>query len=283
MPIAAIRRGFASLACAALALATCADVRPPGIVLATTTSVGNSGLLESLLPAFERDSGIRVRVHLVGSGLALHFLEQGQADVAISHAPTTEARFLRTNPGWWYRKLMHNDFLIVGPAADPAGVGASGSLDEAMRRIASSGARFASRGDESGTHARERELWEHAGVSPAADRLLTTALGMSATLRVAGEMAAYTLTDRATFDAVGEAFGLVPLREGDARLLNTYAVLVDPGGPNVPTRPLARRFAEWLADGPGRALVGEFRIRGRPAFIIWPADRPRDTPDATPF
>jgi len=252
-------------------------------VLATTTSVGNSGLLESLLPAFERESGVRVRVHLVGSGLALRFLEQGQADVAISHAPSTEARFLRTNPGWWYRKLMYNDFLIVGPAADPAGVGTSGSVDEAMRRIAASGARFASRGDESGTHVRERELWQLAGVSPAADRLVTTAQGMSATLRVAGELAAYTLTDRATFDAVGGAFDLVPLREGDARLLNTYAVLVDPGGPNVPTRPLARQFAEWLTDGQGRALIERFRIRGRPAFIVWPADRPRETPDAVPY
>ena len=268
----------------ALALAGCsAPGRPPAIVLATTTSVASSGLLEVLLPVFEKDAGISVRVHMVGSGLALRFLEQGQADVAISHAPRAEATFLTANPGWNYRKLMYNDFLVAGPAADPAGVGETASIEDAMRRIAASSARFVSRGDESGTHARERELWETAAVTPPADRVVVTAQGMSATLRVAGELGAYTLTDRASFDAVGRSFGLVPLREGDAQLLNTYAVVVDPSGPNQAARAPAGRFADWLADGPGRALIAGFQIKGRPAFVVWPDGRPRDTPEALPF
>jgi len=273
---------LAGLAAAGLVGCAAPD-RPPAIVLATTTSVANSGLLESLLPAFERDAHIQVRVHMVGSGLALRFLEQGQADVAISHAPSTEAKILAANPGWSYRKIMYNDFLLAGPAADPALVGESVSIADAMRRLAGAGARFVSRGDESGTHARERELWALAGVTPLPDHLVVTAQGMSATLRVAGELGAYTLTDRATFNAVGEAFGVVPLREGDAALLNTYAVLVDPGGPNLKAREPARRFADWLADGTGRSLIADFRIKGRPAFVVWPESRPRDTPEALPF
>jgi len=180
----------------ALVLAGCsAPDRPPAIVLATTTSVASSGLRETLLPAFETDAGVSVRVHMVGSGLALRFLEQGQADVAISHAPPTEAAFLAANPGWNYRKLMYNDFLVAGPAADPAGVSQSASIEDAMRRIAASSARFVSRGDESGTHAREHELWEAAAVT----------------------------------------------------------------------------------------LIGAFRINGRPAFVVWPNGKPRDTPEALPF
>jgi len=273
------------LAClAAAGLAACATPdRPPAIVLATTTSVANSGLLEILLPAHERETGVQVRVHMVGSGLALRFLEQGQADVAISHAPPTEATFLTVNPGWSYRKIMYNDFVVAGPAADPARVGGSASVADAMRRVAASDARFVSRGDESGTHARERELWALAGVTPSSDRVIVTAQGMSATLRVAGELGAYTLTDRATFNAVGETFGVVLLREGDAELLNTYAVLVDPAGPNRAAREPAGRFADWLAEGAGRALIATFQIRGRPAFFVWPEDRPRDTPEALPF
>ncbi len=269
---------------AAAGLAGCATPRrPPAIVLATTTSVANSGLLENLLPAFERETRIRVRVHMVGSGLALRFLEQGQADVAISHAPAAEARFLAANPGWSYRKIMYNDFLMAGPAPDPARVRDSVSIADAMRRLAASGARFVSRGDESGTHGRERELWVLAGVTPSPDRIVVTAQGMSATLRVAGELGAYTLADRATFNAVGETFGLVPLREGDAELLNTYAVLVDPAGRALAAREPARRFADWLADGAGRALMGAFQIKGRPAFFVWPEHRLRDTPDTLPF
>jgi len=288
VPASAARRPAlprVAVAClAAAGLAACrAPDRPPAVVLATTTSVANSGLLETLLPAFEQETLVQVRVHMVGSGLALRFLEQGQADVAISHAPPTEATFLAANPAWSYRKIMYNDFLVAGPAADPARVGASESIAEAMRRVAASGARFVSRGDESGTHARERELWALAGAAPSPDRVFVTAQGMSATLRVAGELGAYTLTDRATFTAVGETFGLVPLREGDAELLNTYAVLVDPGGPNPAARGPARRFADWLVDGAGRAKIADFRINGRPAFLVWPEDRPRDTPLALPF
>jgi len=275
------------LACSALAalgLAGCAAPdRPPAIVLATTTSVANSGLLETLLPAFERETRIQVRVHMVGSGLALRFLEQGQADVAISHAPPTEATFLAANPGWSYRKIMYNDFLVAGPAADPARVGEAAAIADAMQRIAASNVRFVSRGDESGTHARERALWALAAVTPSADRVVVTAQGMSATLRVAGELGAYTLTDRATFNAVGETFGLVALSEGDPALLNTYAVLVDPDGPTRAAREPARRFADWLAEGAGRARVAAFRIKDRPVFFVWPEDKPRDTPEALPF
>ncbi len=256
----------------------------PIVILATTTSVGNSGLLEVLLPVFEQVSGARVRGHLVGSGLALQMLEQGQADVVISHAPEMEARFLTAHPGWWYRKLMYNDFLLVGPLDDPATVLSAPSIEAAIQRIVERRTRFVSRGDESGTHTRERQLLTLARVAPSAEQVVITGQGMSRTLRIASEIEAYTLTDAATFARVGDVLRLRPVFQGGSHLLNTYAVIMNASDPHEASRAVATHLFQWLTDGGGRELIASFRVSPKVAgFLVWPADRSRDQPSALPF
>lgn len=262
-----------ALACAAGACRSA----PPAVVLATTTSVANSGLLDRLLPGYERGHDIRVQVLPVGSGRALRMLELEQADVAISHAPALETGFLARHRDWTYRKVLYNDFLIVGPAGDPASIGPAGDVLDALRRVAASGARWVSRGDESGTHQRERELWSAAGAAVPADRLITSGSGMGATLRAASEMSAYTLTDRGTFEQLAPQIASRELYSGDSRLLNTYAVLARGSSGN------GRAFADWLAGGEGREtlerLIDSGELKG---FNLWPSGAPADRPDAMP-
>lgn len=233
----------------------------------------NSGLLESLLPHF---ADATVRIHAAGSGRALAMLSDDIVDLVISHAPETEARQLTTHPEWAYRKIAYNRFVLAGPPADPANVrGATGVVD-AFRRLVSRRAIFISRGDESGTHERERALWTAAGVRPDPAQLRVSGQGMAVTLRQASEQHAYTLTDEATFWQLERQIELVPVFEFDPLLLNTYAV-VYPQNDNV-----AGRFATWLAEGDGRNRIAEFRVQERPAFTIWPAGCPADAPSALP-
>jgi tungstate transport system substrate-binding protein len=183
---------------ATAAVAGCAAHSEP-LRLATTTSVENSGLLQEILPAFQEATGIEVQVLPVGSGRALQLLRRGDADVALTHDPVAEATFLSEMPSATYRKTMFNDFVVVGPTPDDAAVRRASSATDAMHRVATSDALFVSRGDESGTHTRENQLWQKSGAKPPANRVLETGQGMAATLRVASERRAYTLTDRATF------------------------------------------------------------------------------------
>lgn len=273
-------RPCAAAVLAVAVLATCANPRGE-LRLATTTSVDNSGLLGDVLPAFERQAGVGVRVLAVGSGRAIQLLRRGDADVAITHDPVAEAALSKEIPGLLYRKIMFNDFLITGPSDDPARVHEAATAAEAMRRIASSTTPFASRGDESGTHARERQLWAAAGMAPPASQLLETGQGMAATLRVASERRAYTLTDRATYIQLGPSLMLRPLFEGGRDLLNTYAVIAMPGSRQDA---LVRRLIAWLAEGDGRARISAFSpsSAGAPPFTVWPADRPHDVPAALP-
>jgi tungstate transport system substrate-binding protein len=249
------------------------------VVLATTTSVGNSGLLDALLPAFERGHGPGARAHLAGSGLSLKMLEDGDADVVISHAPATERDVLAAHPTWYYRKVMFNDFVLVGPPSDPAHVMQASDIRNAMQRIAASEARFLSRGDQSGTHEREDALWQSAGVRPPEGRLVVAGAAMGATLRAANETDSYTLSDRATYLRLAPSLRLAIVFEGGAELLNTYSVLVDPQGARAVD---ARRFADWLTGGEGRQAIENFRVEGRQVFFVWPKDRPADTPSALP-
>lgn len=255
------------------ALAACGRVEPP-VVLATTTSLGTAGVLDRVLPAYREET---VRPVLVGSGRALEMLAAGTADVVISHAPAREAAMLRTHQSWYYRKILYNDFLIVGPSDDPAGVAQAADAVDAMRRIAASGATFLSRGDESGTHERERALWAEAGTAPDSARLVVAGAGMGQTLRVANGAGAYTLTDRGTFQALRSSISLAALHEGDPRLLNTYAVIA------TPDRERGMAFGRWLAEGAGndvlRDVVTGGEIRG---FTIWPAGSEASRPEATP-
>jgi tungstate transport system substrate-binding protein len=247
--------------------------------LATTTSVDNSGLLQAILPSFQQETGIDVQVLAVGSGRALQLLRRGDADVALTHDPVGEAAFLKEMPSAGYRKIMFNDFVLVGPSGDIALIRQATNAADAMRRIAMSTALFVSRGDESGTHARERQLWQEAGAEPRAERLLETGQGMAATLRVASERQAYTLTDRATFTQLARALALQPLFESDSDLLNTYAVVIPRG--NVPKNS-AREFMRWISEGDGRARIVGFTIAGTHPFVVWPPGRDRDRPDAMP-
>jgi tungstate transport system substrate-binding protein len=226
------------------------------LVLSTTTSVSNSGLLNPLLAEFQSDHGIVVRTHLVGSGLALRMLADGDADIAITHAPETEAAYYRDHPDWRHRQIMFNDFVLVGPPADPAAV-AGVALDEAMRRIAQTEVRFISRGDNSGTHERENQLWELAGTRPPPPRLVAAGAGMGSTLRVASETASYTLTDRATYTQLAPDLEMTILVEGGERLLNVYSVVMPANGPRATD---AATFFEWLSRGRGRAVIDAYRI-----------------------
>jgi tungstate transport system substrate-binding protein len=247
--------------------------------LATTTSVDNSGLLAAILPSFQQETGIDVQVLAVGSGRALQLLRRHDADVALTHDPAAESALLKVVPSAGYRKIMFNDFLLVGPPRDEAAVHQAASPADAMRRIVTSTAAFVSRGDESGTYTREQALWQKAGAKPPAERLLETGQGMAATLRVASERKAYTLSDRATFTQLAHALALKPLFENNADLLNTYAVIVLP---DTGRERDARRFMTWLSDGNGRARIASFTIRGTRPFFVWPAERPRETPGALP-
>lgn len=255
------------------ALAACGRTSTPPLVLATTTSVANSGLLDRLLPEYD----VSVRVSAVGSGLALKLLAAHDADVAITHAPQREAEVLRDHAAWSYRKVFWNEFIIVGPPADPAAVGTAPDVTTAMRRIATSGTRFISRGDDSGTAEREGRLWALAGTKPAADRLVVAGASMGQTLRIASSTGAYTLTDEGTFAALSASLALQVLHKGDTRLVNTYAVVADPG------RRRGMRFADWLADGRGRThlarVLAEGLVRG---FHLWPDRAPRDRPEYLP-
>lgn len=251
------------------------------LTLATTTSVSNSGLLDALLPDYRASSGVTVQPRLVGSGLALKMLAEGQADVVITHAPVAEEAALRENPRWDYRKIMFNDFVLAGPSADPARVDDASNIVDAMRRIAASQSRFISRGDQSGTHEREQQLWARAGVTPVGERLVIAGAGMGSTLRITSETGAYTLTDRATYAQLAASLKLKVLFEGGPLLLNTYAVVFDPGAGSGQG---AAAFAAWLSDGAGRHLIENYRVAGVvEAFRVWPQGRPRAAPSDTPF
>jgi tungstate transport system substrate-binding protein len=249
--------------------------------MSTTTSVENSGLLTEILPAFEKTSGIDVQAVAVGSGRALAILENGDADIALTHDPDAEQAFVAKGLASRYRKVMFNDFVIAGPPSDPAHVADSAGALDAMRRIAASKRPFASRADSSGTHAREQRLWRESESRPVGKALLETGSGMAATLRVASEREAYVLTDRATFLQLQSTLRLVILHQGDPLYINTYAVLTRSGRTPGQMRN-ANQFFDWLTGDEGRAAIAGFRVKGQAAFSIWPAGAPSDRPDALP-
>ncbi len=195
------------------------------VILATTTSTQDSGLLDVLVPVFEKESGFQVKTISVGSGQAMKTGEKGEADVLLVHSPDAEKKFMADGFGTTRRLVMHNDFIIVGPSADPAKIKGANAA-EALKRIAQTGIVFASRGDNSGTHAKEKGLWKAAALSPDGQKWYQqTGLGMGQTLNVAAEKKGYTLTDRATYLALKKGLNLDILVEGDGKLLNIYHVI----------------------------------------------------------
>ena len=242
------------------------------VLLATTTSTRDAGLLDSLLPVFERASGYRVKVIAVGSGQALEMGRRGDADVVLAHAP--EAERVLVDSGYFVsrRLVMHNDFLIVGPAADPAHLGGMTDALAALRRLAEGGAPFVSRGDQSGTHKLEQKLWRLAGIRPpgAGGWYIEAGHGMGETLQMADEKRAYTITDRATYLAWRAKVQAAPLVEGDPLLYNVYHVL-ELNPKNAPRINVAggEAFAEFLVAPATQALIAEFgKSRfGRSLFV----------------
>lgn len=267
------------LAVALLGVAAACGSQQHSLTLATTTSVANSGLLDAILPVYEQETRISVRSHLVGSGRALALLAADQADVAITHAPAAEEAALREHPTWRYTKFMFNDFVIAGPSSDPARIREARGAVAAIQKIVAAGVRFISRGDGSGTHERELALWKQAGGAPQGTLLVAAGAGMGATLRIASEMEAYTLTDRATF--LQQKVSLSILFENDPLLINSYAVSFDSARASARQ---AEQFASWLSDGAGLRLVEQFRVGTERvvAFMPWPPGRSRSRPSDLP-
>jgi len=235
--------------------------------LATTTSVENSGLTEHLIPLAERALGIRIEALPVGSGQALELAGRGDVDIVITHAPELEEQALGKGVVVEPRELMKNEFLLVGPPADPAQVRGSTNLAQALTAIARQKAPFVSRGDRSGTHAMEKQLWQQAGVLPAAPWYLEGGQGMGATLMMATERQAYTLADRATFLTYRGRTGLEILARNEPPLHNVYRVLLPNPGQHLEARAaVARKLAEWFVSPEAQRAIANFRPGGEPLF-----------------
>ncbi len=240
------------------------------LLLASTTSTEDSGLFDALLPAFEAaHPGVAVRVTAVGTGQALELGRRRDADVLLVHAPPAESAFVAAGHGTARCEVMYNDFVLAGPPSDPAGVRGLEAAPGALIRVAEAGAPFISRGDDSGTHRKERSLWTAAGLEPWAgggDGYMEVGQGMAEALRMAGEGRAYVLTDRATFLSRPSDLDLVVLLEGDPRLFNQYAVIPVTGAAHPDA---AAAFARWITAPDAQAIIGEFgRERyGRPLFV----------------
>lgn len=240
------------------------------LTLATTTSTRDSGLLDVLLPKFEKETGIEVKVVAVGSGQALELGRRGDADVLLTHAPEAEERFVAAGHGVERQAVMHNDFVIVGPEADPAHVQRELSIAEAFRRMARSEAPFVSRGDDSGTHMKEKRIWQEAGAEPQGDWYIRAGAGMAEALRMASQLRAYTLSDRGTFLAQRNGLALVILFEGDRLLENRYsAIVVNPERHPHVHQAGARRFIEFLVSPEVQRTIAEYGVSesGEPLFF----------------
>jgi tungstate transport system substrate-binding protein len=241
------------------------------IILATTTSTQDSGLLDVLLPIFEKTTGYFVKTIAVGSGQAMAMGQKGEADVLLVHSPEAEKKFVAEGYGVNRRLVMHNDFVIAGPNTDPAGIKGSRSSIEAFRKIAAANAVFMSRGDNSGTHAEEKTIWKAAGINPEGQKWYQqTGLGMGQTLSVAAEKKTYTLADRGTYLALKKNLGLDILAEGDAALLNIYHVIeVNPAKWPKVNSAGAKAFADFVVSRQAQNVIGKFGVEkyGSPLFF----------------
>ncbi len=249
--------------------ATAADQK--NLILATTTSTQDSGLLDVLNPIFEKKTGYFVKTIAVGSGQAMAMGSKGEADVLLVHSPAAEKKFMEEGNGINRRLVMHNDFVIVGPPSDPAGIKGMKSAAEALKQIAAKGGIFMSRGDNSGTHAKEKTLWKAAGINPEGQKYYQqTGLGMGQTLNVSAEKKAYTLTDRGTYLALKKNLGLDILVEGDNVLLNVYHVIeVNPAKFDKLNSPAAKAFAEFMVSKEVQDIIAKFGVDkyGSPLFF----------------
>lgn len=232
------------------------------LILATTTSTENSGLLGYILPIFEEEYGVRVDVIAVGTGQALKLGEDGNADVLMVHARAKEDAFMDAGHGIRREDVMYNDFVIVGPAGDPAGINGLNDAAKAFQQIAAAEAPFISRGDDSGTHTKETSIWSAAGIEPSGDWYISAGQGMGAVLTMTDEMKAHTLSDRATYLArTLEGIDLVILVEGDPILFNPYGVIaVNPDKGEQIKVDLANTFIDWLISLSTQEKIAEYGV-----------------------
>ncbi len=263
-----------ALLLAAMAAPAAAEAR--SITVASTTSTEQSGLFGHILPLFTRETGIAVRIVALGTGQALDVGRRGDADVVLVHDRAAEERFVAEGFGGPRRHVMFNDFILIGPVADPARIAGLRDVAEALRRIAAVRAPFVSRGDRSGTHAAELRLWGQAGLDPTEGRgrwYREVGQGMGPALNTAAAQGAYVLADRGTWLAFRNRQDLRILAEGDARLFNQYGVMpVNPQRhPHVRAAD-GQRFADWLVSPAGQAAIGDFRIAGERLFFPNAAD-----------
>jgi tungstate transport system substrate-binding protein len=247
------------------------------LILATTTSTQDSGLLDDLIPAFTADTGWAVKTVAVGSGQAIEMGRRGEADVLLVHSPDAEKKFMAEGTAGRRLLVMHNDFVLVGPASDPAGIKGM-PVNDAMAKIAASGSVFVSRGDDSGTNAKEKALWQAAGVTPGGDWYQQTGQGMGATLQVAAQKDGYTLSDRATY--LSQPDGLSILVEGDPGLLNVYHVIEMTKKAGDRVQPdAAAAFADWITSPPVQQRIGDFgRQKYGQALFVPDAGKPEPVP-----
>jgi tungstate transport system substrate-binding protein len=245
-------------------VAAAADV----IRMSTTTSTDNSGLLGWLLPAFEAKTGTKVHVISVGTGKALELAKNGDVDVTLVHARPMEDKFVADGYGIDRRDVMYNDFIVAGPVADPAGLRGGKDVLAAFRKIVSSGAKFISRGDNSGTDIMEKNYWKGAGVMPTGGSYISAGLGMGEVLNMAAELQAYTLTDRATYGAYKAKTGLQIVVEGDKSMFNPYGIIaVNPGKHKDINYKGARLLMDWITSPEGQQRIAAFKPAGEQLFF----------------
>jgi tungstate transport system substrate-binding protein len=247
-----------------------AGTKSHSVILSTTTSTQDSGLLDVLVPLFEKKTGYSVKTISVGTGQALELAAKGDADVALVHAPSLEKKYIAAGKLTNRRLVMYNDFVIIGPKADPARIASLKSAAAAMKAIERDKARFVSRGDNSGTHNLEKSLWKAAGIQPQGSWYIESGQGMGATLAIAQERDAYTLTDRGTYLALQKRVTLPILVHGDRTLLNIYSVIeVNPAnGPRV-NQAAGKAFADFMVSAEAQNLITSFGVEkfGQALFV----------------
>ena len=267
----ALRRLAIALVTSALAISSAAQAESRAITVASTTSTQNSGLFDWLLPQFTEATGIEVQVVAVGTGQAIRIATNGDADLLLVHHEASERKFVADGLGLERHPVMHNDFVLVGPGADPAGIGDMNDIATALQRIGENEQVFVSRGDDSGTHKKELELWNASGFDPqpaSGSWYRETGSGMGATLNTASAMSGYTLSDRASWVSFGNKGDFEILVEGDPRLHNPYAaIVVNPEKhPHVKVNE-AQAFVDWLTSAQGQAAIAAFRVDGQQLFF----------------
>jgi tungstate transport system substrate-binding protein len=260
------------------------DQKPanPIVKMATTTSTQDSGLLENLLPVFQKKTGYEVQVTAVGTGKALKLGENGDVDVVLVHARAAEDKFVADGFGEKRYSVMYNDFVFIGPDADPAKVKEAKTTADSLKQIADTKSVFVSRGDDSGTHKMELKLWEKAGIKPEGEWYRSAGQGMGEVIQMAGELQGYTLTDRGTWLAVMDKSPLKIVQEGDKSLLNPYGVIaVSPKRYPDVNQAGAQALIAWLISAEGQKAIGDFKIKDQALFTP-SADPAEAAPAAEP-